>query len=117
MNSSSSIKKNKVSPSMSIIKSRGLDSSSELKQFGVILFKQLAKNTKGFHSHEEVVDAREESAQEEESAGEESDASVCTVRKLRRIKRKLFLDAAKAPRVHTSVQTKLAYPTSSTGKE
>ena len=101
---------------MSIIKSRGLDSSSELKQFGDI-FKQLAKNTKGFHSHEEVVDARKESAQEEESAGEESDASVCTVRKLRRIKRKLFLDAAKAPRVHTSVQTKLAYPTSSTGKE
>lgn len=124
MNSSSITKKNKISPSVSFsefLSNRregicGLHSSSKLKHVDQI-FNKLAKDTGQFYFSEKFDAAPEDNDEEKESAGEESEKSVCTERKLRRIKRKLFLNAAKATRVPAVVQGKHACPTVRKGKE
>jgi len=86
---------------MSIIRSsphrrekiRDAHSSAELKQFDE-LFEKLVKKSHEFPSNE-VVDTREENHADADLTSDESVTSVCTERKLRRIKRKLFLDVVK----------------------
>jgi hypothetical protein len=103
MDSSLTTKNNKVSPSMSITRSLphrqekicGLQSSAELKQFDE-LFKQLVKEASDVPN--EVIDTREDAEDEAGSTSDESVSSVNTERKLRRIKRKLFLHAVEASR-------------------
>lgn len=122
MHSSSTKNKNKVAPSMSITRSFprrhekicGLNSSTEFKHYDE-LFKKFLKESQEF-STDEIVDTREDQEDGTESTSDESNSSVCTERKLRRIKRKLFLEAAKAPH-ENAVKGKLNTSKTRNGKE
>lgn len=122
MLSSSTKNKSKVAPTMSITRSFphrqekicGLNSSTELKQLDD-LFNKFLKESQEFA--DEIVETREDNDNDEVTrSSSESDTSVCTERRLRRIKRKLFLKAANAPR-ESRVHEKTSSANTRSGKE
>lgn len=87
----------------------GLNSNLELKQYE--LFTKYLKE-----AHEHSADGIVETNEDTDSCSDASDISVCTGRKLRRIKRKLFLAAVKASK-EAAAKEKLNCPKTRSGKE
>jgi hypothetical protein len=122
MLSSSTKNKNKVAPTMSITRSFphrqekicGLNSSTELKQLDD-LFNKFLKESQEFADG--IADTREDKDEGTRTTRDESDtSSLCTERRLRRIKRKLFLKAVNSPQ-ESRVHAKMNLPKNRNGKE
>lgn len=122
MLSSSTKNKNKVAATMSITRSFphrqekicGLNSSTELKQLDD-LFNKFLKESQEFADG--IADSREDKDEGTRTTRDESDtSSLCTERRLRRIKRKLFLKAVNSPQ-ESRVHAKMNLPKNRNGKE